>query len=343
VTRDVDEALRRAMELADRAPQRALSGNVACGTAGWTDASLVKSGLFYPKGATSAEARLRHYAEHFAVVEVDATYYSLLPPSVSERWLGWTPADFRFDVKAHPVLTGHPIDVARLPKDLAAALASAGFAERRGYADRMPPEIALEMERRFFDFVEPLERGARLGCVMLQLPPWARATRGNVRRLEGIRARYPEAPFSVEFRHPSWLEPARRDRVLAVLRDLRMSYVAVDEPNVAGGGVPPVTAVTNEALALVRFHGHNDAGWHRGASVAERFDYLYSEPELAAWAGPVREMGEGAARVHAIFNNCVRNYAVVGAKGLAVLLEPDQENGSPPARPDASADEPENP
>jgi uncharacterized protein YecE (DUF72 family) len=319
MTEPTDDALSRAMQLAARAPTPAVFRNVLVGSAGFADSSLVKSRLFYPRGATTAEARLRYYASQFSLVEVDATYYALLPPEVSERWLDWTPEHFTFDVKAHPVLTGHPIDVARLPGDLKDALGDAGFT-KRVYADRMPAEIVTEMERRFFDFVEPLHASGRLGCVMLQFPPWFRATKGNVRRLEASRARFPSVPVSAEFRHPSWLESQRRDRVMDTLRALRMSYVVVDEPAVEGGGVPPVLEVTQPDLALVRFHGHNVAGWHRGASVAERFDYLYSEREIAAWVTPVRTLAERARSVHAVFNNCVRNYAVVNAKGLAVLL-----------------------
>jgi hypothetical protein len=69
-----------AVALAARAPVPAKVGTVLVGTAGWTDPSLVKSHRFYPAGASSAEARLRHYAAHFGMVEVDATYYALLPP-----------------------------------------------------------------------------------------------------------------------------------------------------------------------------------------------------------------------------------------------------------------------
>jgi uncharacterized protein YecE (DUF72 family) len=178
-----------------------------------------------------------------------------------------------------------------------------------------------EMERRFFEFVEPLETAIRLGCVMLQFPPWFHATRANARRIEAIRERFPAIPFAVEVRHSSWLAESRRARLFDLLGAARMSYVAVDEPDVASGGVPPVTAVTDPELAVVRFHGQNAAGWRRGASVAERFDYLYRPGELGAWVGPVRRLAGEARTVHAVFNNCVRDYAVLGAKGLAVLLE----------------------
>ncbi len=312
--------LTAATELAARAPVPARWGNVLAGTAGWTDRTLVKSGLFYPRGTASPETRLRHYASVFPLVEVDATYYSLLPPETAERWVAWTPEDFVFDVKAHPVLTGHPIDTKRLPSDLAREIRRSARDSPRVYADGLPTDLVEELERRFFMLTEPLSRAGRLGCVMLQFPPWFRATRGNARRLEALRARHPTTPFSVEFRHASWLDSARRDRVVSLLTEQRLAYVCVDEPDVPLGGVPPFAVVTVPSLALFRFHGQNAAGWRKGASVHERFDYLYSPEELRAWAAPVRRIAAQAASVHAIFNNCVRNYAVLDAQGLSVVL-----------------------
>lgn len=315
------ERYAEAEKLAKRAEEPARFKNVRFGTAGWTDKTLVKSGLFYPKGASSAEARLTHYARHFDLVEVDATYYTILPPEIAQNWLTWTPETFRFDVKAHPILTGHPVDVTRMPKDLKDALVASGH-ERRVYPDKMPKELAEEIELRFRTMVEPLRAAGRLGCVMLQFPPWFTSTRGNARRIEALAEKWQGVPLSAEFRHRSWLEPDRRERVQQMLAANDIAYVVVDEPDVRAGGVPPVSLVTNPKLALVRFHGKNVAGWEKkGASVAERFDWLYSEDELRAWVEPVKQLAEEAEEVHALFNNCVRNYAVLNAKGLSVLLE----------------------
>jgi len=318
------ERYAEAAALAERAPERATVGRVRTGTAGWTDRTLVSSGLFYPKASMSAQARLSHYAGHFNLVEVDATYYSLLPPVTAEHWVEWTGPGFVFDVKAHPVLTGHPIDLTRLPRDLAERLPDD---KRRMYADRMPPGIAGELEARFRALVEPLRSAGRLGCVMLQFPPWFSATRGNARRIEEVAERWSDVPLSVEFRHRSWMAEDRRERVFALLRRHRLSYVCVDEPDTSIGGVPPIVAVTRPELSLVRFHGQNAGAWRKGRSVHERFNYLYSPEELRAWVEPVRRLASEAESVHAVFNNCVRNYAVVGAQGLAALLaeppEPD--------------------
>jgi uncharacterized protein YecE (DUF72 family) len=312
------ERLGRATELASEAPLPARVERLRCGTAGWTDRTLLQSGAFYPPGAKTPEGRLRHYAAHFALVEVDATYYSLLPRSLAERWLTWTPEDFRFDVKAFPSFTGHPVDVRKLPADLREACLELGHGAR-AYADRLPAELRREIDARFMDLLAPLVEARRLGAVLLQFPPWFTATRANARRIETLRQDFPSLPFAVEFRHESWLLPERRERAFDLLRSVAMSYVVVDEPR-----LPAVFAVTEPSLAVVRFHGHNRSGWaKKGASVIERFDYLYEPDELSAWVAPVRKLGGEAREVHAVFNNCVRNYAVLGAKDLAALVASD--------------------
>ena len=56
---------------------------ILVGTASWTDKSLIDSGKFYPPEAKSPEARLRHYASLFPMVEVDSSYYAM--PSAGWR------------------------------------------------------------------------------------------------------------------------------------------------------------------------------------------------------------------------------------------------------------------
>ncbi len=67
----------------------------------------------------------------------------------------------------------------------------------------------------------------------------------------------------------------------------------MDEPQGFKSSVPPVTQATSD-IALVRFHGRNRATWEKqGLTTAERFNYLYTEDELADWVprikGPGRE------------------------------------------------------
>jgi len=76
-----------AQALAERSPIPARVGNVRIGSASWTDPTLVRSGLFYPRGASTPEKRLRYYASRFSLVEVDASYYAL---PTARPWPAWS-------------------------------------------------------------------------------------------------------------------------------------------------------------------------------------------------------------------------------------------------------------
>lgn len=317
-----------AVALAARAALPARVGNVRFGTAGWAHPALSRDRLFYPSACKTPEGRLRHYATHFRLVEVDASFYALLAQRTVQHWVDWTPQDFQFDVKAHPVFTGHPIDRRRLPADLAAQVPSALGRGFRLYPAELPTGVVAEIEARFFASLVPLLEARRLHSILLQFPPWFEATRGRARVLERLRERYPEAPFSVEFRHPSWLSLERRQRVVDLLRAQRLAYVVVDEPDVRRAGVPPVPLVTAERLAVVRFHGQNGEAWQDPhADLAERFNYLYAPAELSAWTDSLRKLSNEAEEVHAVFTNGMRDYAILGAKGLSAILGDSDPSG----------------
>ena len=322
------EARVRAVALAKEAPVPAQVGHVRFGSAGWTDPTLLACGDFYPRSLRDAASRLAFYASQFPLVEVDATYYAILSTETIAAWVARSPAGFAFDVKAHPILTGQGVDVDRLPQDLRAELAP--LATKGRVADgRIPPTLRQELEARFLRSLVPLTEAGRLGCLLLQFPPWFEATRGRSRELQRLAERLKPLPLAVEFRHASWLDVSRRARVMDLLRGLGASFVAVDEPAGTLGGVFAVAEVTQEALAVVRLHGRNVAGWRGGASVHQRFDYLYAPEELAAWVGPVRSMAAKAREVHVVFNNCVRDHAQLGARGLAALLRSAAEADQP--------------
>lgn len=286
------------------------------GTASWTDPTLVRSDTFYPPSAKTAEDRLRFYAEHFDSVEVDATYYALPSERNAELWAARTPADFVFHIKAFALLTTHAAEVKRLPKAVKELLTDAELAKARLSAARAPVRaLAFHM---FRGALEPLRAAGKLGWLVFQFPPWFTATRANAQYVEDCRARLPHDRLAIEFRHASWLIDERRERTLALLRRLGCAYVIVDEPQVKDA-VPPLCATTADD-AYVRFHGHNAEAWTaKGLSAAERYKYLYSERELAAWATRLR--GLGARTVNVVFNNCYANFGVMNATTMKRMLE----------------------
>ncbi|WP_437671075.1 DUF72 domain-containing protein [Sorangium sp. So ce131] len=317
---DEVERLSRALALAEGAPLPARFGRVFAGTAGWTDPTLVKSQRFYPKGVSSPEQRLRFYGSQFPVVEVNSSYYALPSPALAEQWVQRTAPDFVFNMKAFAPLTRHPVEPARLPADVQRALPAALVDKRRLYPEDLPGEVADLLWERFRRALSPLRQAHKLGYVLFQFPPWFTATRGNVRVIEDCRARMDGLPFAVELRHASWGAPDRIERVAGFLREIGAFYVNVDEPQGKANSMPATTLVADPRLAVVRFHGRRAATWDVSVSVSEKFRYIYDPAELEPWAEAVERLAGEAERVHVIFNNCVSDYAVLGAKGLTALL-----------------------
>src|SRR5256886_10764002 len=65
-----------------------------------------------------AGERLQWYAQHFEMVEVNSTFYSVPEPRMVERWCAATPDDFTFDVKLHQLFSFHSAPAKLLPPDL---------------------------------------------------------------------------------------------------------------------------------------------------------------------------------------------------------------------------------
>jgi uncharacterized protein YecE (DUF72 family) len=291
-------------------------GRIKVGISSWTEPTLIKSG-WYPKDATTAEERLRYYASRFPIVEVDSTFYALPSARTAQLWVERTPKDFTFNAKAYALLTQHPAPAARLPKDLRE---KTGQAKRNLYFKDLSPKEKESVWDRFREGLQPLQDAGKLGAVVFQFPKWFLPAPAAYRFMEDLREWLPDFGIAVEFRQALWMKPERRDRVLQFLKERRLTYVVVDEPQGFPSSVPPVVART-APLGMVRFHGHNRENWEKqGISTAEKFRYLYSVDELKPWAGKLRQLADGAAEVHAVMNNCYSDYAVRNAQDLGELL-----------------------
>ncbi len=147
---------------------------VHVGTSGWQYAHW--RGRLYPRGLPQRRW-LEFYAECFAAVEVNATFYRLPRRATVEGWRDRTPADFVIALKASRYLT----HVRRL---------------------RDP----IEPIRRLMATVEPL--GERLGPVLLQLPP---GMRRDLDTLDRALRRFPAGVrVAVEPRDGSWFDDGTR-------------------------------------------------------------------------------------------------------------------------------------
>jgi len=303
-----------------RSPIKVANGEVRFGTASWTDPTMTVPGVFYPKGASSAEERLRFYASQFPVVEVDATYYAMPNKRTAESWVERTPKDFVFDIKAHALMTGQPTEVARLPKAIREELGSELAEKKRIYRKDMPAELLDAVYAQFREALAPLVEAGKLGAVFVQFPKWVFPSNEARELILETRARL-DLPIAVEFRHGSWFNEKNAERTVKFLQDNKIPYVAVDEPQGFKSSVPPVVIPTNEELAVFRFHGRNEENWEKkGIQPSERFRYLYDEDELADWTPKIANVAKQTRQTHVVYNNCFSNYGTTNAREAALLL-----------------------
>jgi len=275
-----------------------VAARIRVGTCSWADKSLVAH--WYPKGVSSSEARLRHYTDHFDAVEVDSTYYRLPEADTAAKWAERTPDGFLFHVKAFALMTRHPVRLEQLPPELRDGVAT----DDRGRVDRPPPELRALVFERFLRELEPLRAAGKLGGILLQFPSYIVFRESSIAYLRWACDQLAGHDALVEFRHRSWLDDDHRADTLGLLGELEATNVVVDAPKTGAKNLVPTVAALTSPLLYVRFHGRNAATWNkRGGSAAERFDYLYPEPELVEWAGTLRELAKEARQAFALFNN----------------------------------------
>src|SRR5215208_50660 len=140
------------------------------------------------------ERWLERYAELFETVEVNNTFYRLPKREAVAKWVERTPRGFVFAVKASRYLT----HIKRL-------------------TDLGPGA------ERFYERIEPLAAGGKLGPVLWQLPP--RFARDD-ERLASALERLPPGRHTFEFRDPTWFAPD----VYALLREHGVALAIADHP-----------------------------------------------------------------------------------------------------------------
>lgn len=255
---------------------------VFVGTAGFSYNDW--KGIFYPSEIRN-NSMLEFYARHFPVVEINSTYYAIPEPERFNAMARRTPEWFLFNVKANKEMT-HEI----------------GDGE--------------EAFKEFRRAIRPLEDHGKLGCVLAQFPWGFKRTVPNERYMEKLAKRLEGVATVVEFRNSQW----ENDETLDMLSALGLGYVCVDEPRLKGL-LSPRVAITGDT-AYLRMHGRNaEAWWAKGRESWERYDYLYSDEELAEWLVGVEKMDENSDRVYVIFNNHYKGQAPANARTFEHMLQ----------------------
>lgn len=168
------------------------------GTSGWSYKHW--KGVFYPEDIPQRRW-FEHYAENFDTVEINATFYRLMPESTFRGWRDKAPPGFRYAVKMWRQVT-----------------------HRKALRD-VDTEVADFLKRAAI-------LGDRLGPILIQLPPRLGA---DVERLSGFFASLSgDFEYALEFRNAGWFT----EEVYEILRERRIGlciyhHVRIDCPKVA--------------------------------------------------------------------------------------------------------------
>jgi uncharacterized protein YecE (DUF72 family) len=238
---------------------------VLVGTSGWQYTSWRR--LFYPNGLPQ-RSWLEHYATAFPTVENNSSFYRLPSLETFQNWQARTPDGFVMAVKASRYLT----HIKRLQEP-------------------------AEPVQRFMAAAAGL--GARLGPVLIQLPPNLPVV---VERLADCLDQFPAGVrIAVEPRHDSWWTDEVRN-VLAA-RDVALCWADVL-------GRPRTPVWRTASWGYLRMHQGAAKPWPR-----------YGDRALHSWAGRIAEAWPEDQDVYVYFNNDPGGAAVRDAVRFAAIAQ----------------------
>lgn len=252
--------------------------------------------------------KLKTYASHFPIVELDASYYAIQPERNIQKWINETPKRFQFVVKIHQALTLH--------------------ADFRDFA-----ETRQELFDKFKEMLKPLQENEKLAMVLVQFPPWFDCSSQNIKYILYVKQQLKDFPICVEFRHQSWFNERFKEETLTFLTEHQIIHAVVDEPQVKDGSIPLVNRITSD-IAFVRYHGRNVHGWTKKDMTDQewrdiRYLYNYNDQELYDLAQKVKILEQKAKKVYVVFNNNSGGHAAQNAKTYQDMLGIDYEGLAP--------------
>ncbi|MEO5671460.1 MAG: DUF72 domain-containing protein [Ramlibacter sp.] len=220
-------------------------------------------------------SHLERYASRFAACEINSSFHRAHSRDTYVRWADSVPQGFRFSVKAPRTMTH----------------------ERR----------LLGCEVLIGEFLAQAQGlGAKLGCLLVQLPPSLSFDRGTVATfLEALRSRWAGAT-AVEPRHATWFDP----EVDACLAGFRVARVLADPVLHAPGAQPGGW----QALTYLRLHG------------SPRMYYSAYAPDLICAVGKRIAMAvQGGSTVWCVFDNTASGAAADNGLALQRAVFKEQE------------------
>jgi uncharacterized protein YecE (DUF72 family) len=270
---------------------------IRVGTAGWSYKDW--EGVFYPPGMQRQKRHaLEFLAQCFDVVEINTSFYGHIKPELAKLWVRKVDAvnpKFVFTAKLHRSFTHSPIAVM----------------EPTSAATIKPND---EDERLAREGLDALALPGKLGALLIQFPVSYKNTSLNREYLEWLLRQFIEFPRVVEVRHESWNNP----ETLSYFTERNVAFCNIDQPLI-GRSLGATEHVTSP-VGYVRLQGRNYDQWFEAEKGADRYNYFYSEAELAGWKEKIERIAKKAEVTYVVANNHFEAKAGVNALQLRHML-----------------------
>ena len=267
------------------------------GTAGWSYKDW--EGIFYPPGMQRRKLHpLEYLARFFDTTEINTSFYAPLKPELAKLWCRKVSAvnpRFVFTAKLYRAFTHSPIAVM----------------EPTSAATIRPTD---QDEARTREGLDSLAGEGKLGALLIQFPVSFKNTSLNREYLDRLLRQFIEYPLVVEVRDSSW----NNAETLAAFSQKNVAFCNIDQP-VLGKSLAPTEHVT-APIAYIRLHGRNYDQWFDSDNRNDRYNYLYSEKELADWKERIENVSARAQTTYVITNNHFEGKAGVNALELKAIL-----------------------
>jgi len=272
------------------------AANIRIGTAGWSYKDW--EGIVYPAHVKREQHPAEYLARYFDVIEINTSFYGPIKPELGKLWCrkvaGVNP-EFQFTAKLYKAFTHAP----------------GGVVQPTSAATLSPTE---DDERAVKEGLDPLTEAGKLGALLMQFPISFKNTPPNRDYLSDVLRRFQEYPRVIEVRHASW----NREEVLRYFTEKGVSFCNIDQP-LLGRAIAPTTHAT-AAIGYVRLHGRNYEQWFEHEQPHDRYNYLYSEGELAKWKPRIEAIADKTEVTFVIANNHFEGKAAVNGLQLKHLL-----------------------
>jgi len=260
------------------------------GPAGWSYKDW--EGVVYPAPKPKGFHQLEYISSFFNSVEINSSFYR---PPTDKTTIDWI---HRVTHNRHFLFT---------------------YKLWQNYTHLRDPFPSAADEKSVKSGLDPLADNNKLGALLMQFPWSFKNTSENVAYIDKLLRLFAHYHPVIELRHGSWND----DNFFDYLKNKNCGFANIDQP-VIGDSIN-LAAIVTSPIGYLRYHGRNYQHWFKdGQPAAARYDYLYSENELADFQTIIGSLIENSAKTFIIFNNHYRGQAIANALQTMFLIDKEK-------------------